>query len=211
MTGSEKHDNHGTPPLTRGAAAHSSCALLTLKGETFWIDRPLVLVGTMGAGKTSIGRRLAKKLALPFFDSDAEFEAAAGCSIIDYFDRFGESAFRAGEAKIIGRMIDENPIGVIATGGGALKTTSVREKIYHSAITLWMRADLDTLVKRVSRRNTRPLLNRGDPREILSHFSQDEAILYSNVDVTINSHADAVMATVNAALEELYHFLSTRS
>jgi shikimate kinase len=175
--------------------------------QTYQIPQPIVLVGTMGAGKSSIGRRLAKRLGLPFFDSDLEIEAAAGCSIVDFFERFGEAAFREGEAKIISRMIDEKPICVLATGGGAMKTESLRHKVYASTISIWMRADIDTLVKRVTRRNHRPLLNSGDPREILSNISKDDELIYSQANVIIDSHADAVNATVENTLQALCHFL----
>lgn len=199
MPSSGNNDNHH---LTR------TLVTVTIQQRSFILDRPIVLVGTMGAGKTSIGRRLAKKLSLPFFDSDLEIEAASGCTIIDFFERYGEQAFREGEAKIITRLVQEKPIGVIATGGGALKNETLRTTINASALTIWIRADIDTLVRRVARRNNRPLLNKGDPRQVLSRFSEDEALIYRDVDIAVNSHTDAVHGTVEATLSALFHFLS---
>src|SRR5262249_29144580 len=127
------------------------------------LSRPIVMVGMMGAGKSAIGRRLAQRLGLPFVDADAEIERAAGCTIEEIFEKHGEAIFRDGERRVIARLL-EGPVGVLATGGGAFMDPETRARIRSRAITVWLKADLDTLVDRVSRRSHRPLLTNGDPR-----------------------------------------------
>ncbi|HBS30229.1 MAG TPA: shikimate kinase, partial [Parvularcula sp.] len=129
----------------------------------FPIDRPIVLVGMMGAGKTTVGRRLAKALGLAFRDADAEIEKAAGMSVSELFEKHGEASFRQGEAKVIARLLAGAPI-VLATGGGALTNAATRALIRDKGVSIWLRADVDTLVRRATRRPTRPLLKNGDPR-----------------------------------------------
>src|ERR1700739_1083637 len=125
--------------------------------------RTIVLVGLMGAGKSKIGRRLAARLNLPFFDSDHEIEAAAGETIEEIFANRGERVFRDGERRVIARLL-AGPVHVLATGGGAFMDPATRLVIARSGVSLWLRADLDTLASRVSRRNNRPLLKTGDTR-----------------------------------------------
>src|SRR6202008_2820436 len=131
-----------------------------------WTGKPIVLVGLMGAGKTTVGRRLAQRLGLPFVDADAEIEEAAGMTITDIFDRFGEAHFRDGERRVIARLIDGTP-KVIATGGGAFMQADTRDLILAKATAIWLDADIDILVERVSRKEGRPLLKNRDPREVL--------------------------------------------
>src|SRR5205085_10725116 len=125
------------------------------------VDKTLVLVGMMGAGKTSVGRRLASSLGMPFRDADTEIEAAAGCSINQIFERFGEPAFRAGERKVITRLLRE-PAHVLATGGGAFMDSDTRARIGENGISVWLRANVDLLIERVKRKDNRPLLRNTD-------------------------------------------------
>jgi shikimate kinase len=129
-----------------------------------------VLVGLMGVGKTTVGRRLAKALNLPFKDADAEIELAAGRSVADIFAERGESDFRAGERRVIARLLKGPPL-VLATGGGAFLNADTRRTIKEKAISVWLKADLDVLVRRVKRRDTRPLLRGAEPREVLERLA----------------------------------------
>ncbi|MBV6632001.1 MAG: shikimate kinase [Alphaproteobacteria bacterium] len=159
------------------------------------LDRSIVMVGLMGAGKSSIGRRLANRLGLPFVDADNEIEKAAGCTITEIFDRFGEDAFRDGERKVIKRLMDGD-VKVLSTGGGAFMDDETRALIGDNGVSIWLRADLDLLVQRCSRRNTRPLLEKGDPREILSNLIEERYPVYGEADITIDAgdrdHEDTV-------------------
>jgi shikimate kinase len=146
----------------------------------------IVMVGLMGAGKTAIGRRLAARLGLPFVDADEEIEAAAGSSINDIFERHGEASFRDGERRVIARLLDGPPI-VLATGGGAFMDAETREQIAAKGISVWLRADIDTLVRRTSRRNNRPLLKNGDPREILVRLMEQRHPIYQLADIIVDS------------------------
>jgi len=130
-------------------------------------SRAIVLVGLMGAGKSKIGRRLAARIGLPFFDSDPEIEAAAGETIEEIFANRGERVFRDGERRVIARLLAQ-PVHVLATGGGAFMDPATRQTIARRGVSLWLRADLDVLVSRVLRRSNRPLLKQGDPRAILA-------------------------------------------
>jgi shikimate kinase len=153
---------------------------------TVFRNRAIALVGLMGAGKSSVGRRLAARLGVPFIDTDAEIEAAAGCSISDIFATQGEAAFRAGERRVIARLLDSGP-AVLATGGGAFMDPETRARIAERAVSVWLRADLDTLVKRCARRNTRPLLQTGDPRTILSNLMAERYPVYAGADIVVES------------------------
>jgi len=150
------------------------------------LKRTVVLIGMMGAGKSAVGRRLAAKLDVAFRDADSEIEAAAGCSISDIFDRFGEGAFREGERKVIGRLLGETP-HVLATGGGAFVDTDTRARIKDAGVSIWIRAPIDVLLARVSRRDTRPLLRNGDPREILERLLVERTPIYAQADLTVES------------------------
>src|ERR1043166_3803827 len=132
--------------------------------------KTLVLVGLMGAGKSSVGRRLATRLSLPFVDADQEIEAAAGMTIEEIFGRHGEPAFRDGERRVIARLLD-NPVHVLSTGGGAFMDPRTRALIHERATSIWLHAELDELVRRVSRRTDRPLLKGGDPRAEIGRAS----------------------------------------
>jgi shikimate kinase len=148
--------------------------------------RSVVLVGLMGAGKTKIGRRLAARLNLPFYDSDIEIETAAGETIEEIFRNRGEAAFRDGERRVIARLLDQPP-HVLATGGGAFMDPQTRAVILRRGVSVWLRADLDVLVARVSRRNNRPLLQERDARAVLAELIERRSPIYAEADVTIDS------------------------
>lgn len=150
------------------------------------IPRTIVLVGLMGAGKSCIGRRLARALDLDFVDADAEIEKAAGCSIEDIFAVHGEEAFRDGEKRVIARLLD-GPVHVLATGGGAFMSPETRELVRSHGISVWLRADLDLLVDRTSRRGGRPLLKNGNPREVLQKLIDTRYPVYAEADITVDS------------------------
>ncbi len=167
------------------------------------LDRPIVLVGLMGAGKTSIGRLLAARMGLEFVDADSEIEAAAGATIEEIFTHEGEALFRSGERRVIVRLL-AGPPRVIATGGGAFMDSETRAAVHARGISVWLRADLDTLVKRTSRRGGRPLLKNGDPREILATLIDQRYPVYAEADVTVDTGEEApeqVVERVIAALE----------
>ncbi|NNM75519.1 shikimate kinase [Sphingomonas sp. ID1715] len=166
------------------------------------IDRPVVLVGLMGAGKTTVGRRLAQKLAIPFVDADEEIEVAAGLSISEIFARFGEPYFRDGERRVIARLIDGSP-KVIATGGGAFMNELTRQLILDRATAVWLEADIDTLVDRVRRRSTRPLLKDRDPREVLTELAAVRNPIYALAPIHVRSQPSPHDATVRAILKAL--------
>lgn len=145
-----------------------------------------MLVGLMGAGKTSLGKRLSKIFNLPFFDSDAEIEKAAGCSVAEIFARFGEAYFRDGERRVIERILASDPC-VMATGGGSFMDDRIREVVKEQALSIWLRADLDTLVKRTTkRRDDRPLLKDGDPRDILKKLIEQRYPIYAEADIVVD-------------------------
>lgn len=166
------------------------------------IDKSLVLIGLMGVGKTTVGRRLAKKLDLPFVDADEEIEKAAGLTIAEIFDRFSEDYFRDGERRVIARLIDDEP-QVIATGGGAFMNEETRQLIAKNATAIWLDADIDILVERVSRRNTRPLLNQGDPEQILRRLAAERNPIYAQAHVHVTGNDSPHDHTVDKIIEAL--------
>lgn len=166
-------------------------------------DRTIVLVGLMGAGKSCIGRRLAQQLGLRFVDADAEIEAAAGCSIPEIFERHGEAGFRDGERRVISRLLGSRERQVLATGGGAFMDPATRAAIAATAVSVWLRADLDLLLRRTSRRSNRPLLRRGDPREILSRLIGERYPVYAEADITVDSLDAPPEHTVERVVEAL--------
>ncbi|NKB49714.1 MAG: shikimate kinase [Alphaproteobacteria bacterium] len=162
----------------------------------------IVMVGLMGAGKTSIGRRLAARLGLPFVDADDEIEAAAGSSIPDIFERLGEQSFRDGERRVIARLLDGPPV-VLATGGGAFMDAETRARIAAKGISVWLRADLDTLVRRTARRDDRPLLKNGDPKEILTRLMEIRYPVYQQADIAVDSLDTPTEETLQAVIDAL--------
>jgi len=167
------------------------------------IDRPIALVGMMGAGKTSIGKRLAAVLGIPFRDADSEIEAAAGRSIAEIFAERGEPDFRMGERKVIARLITQEPPHVLATGGGAVIDPETRRLLKERAVTIWLRAELDVLLRRVERRASRPLLKTADPRATLVRLLEERAPHYAEADIVIDSNPGPHSAAVEAAIRAL--------
>lgn len=167
-----------------------------------WSGRPIVLVGLMGVGKSTVGRRLANRLRLPFVDADEEIEAAAGMTIADIFERFGEPYFRDGERRVIQRLVDGTP-KVIATGGGAFVNPDTRSLILQSAIAVWLDAHPDVLAERVRRRDTRPLLRGRDARTVLTDLARLRNPLYAMAPIHVTSHKAPHEATVAAILRAL--------
>jgi len=158
--------------------------------------RTVALVGMMGAGKSSVGRRLASRLGVAFKDADAEIEAAAGCTISEIFERFGEPEFRKGERKVIARLLAEAP-HVMATGGGAFVDETTRATLKQDAVTIWLRAPVEVLLARTQRRDTRPLLRNGNPRETLERLLAERTPIYSQADYTLDSEDGPHAASVD--------------
>lgn len=167
-----------------------------------WQGKPIVLIGLMGVGKSTVGRRLAARLRLPFVDADAEIEAAAGMSIADIFDRFGEPYFRDGERRVIARLIDGTP-KVIATGGGAFVNAETRALILEAALAVWLDANPAILAERVKRRDTRPLLRGADPAQVLRDLAQARNPLYAMAPIHIVSDRAPHELTVEAIIKAL--------
>lgn len=164
----------------------------------------------MGAGKTAIGRRVAQRLHLPFVDADHEIEAAAGLTIDEFFERFGEAEFRQGERRVIARLITEGTTQVLATGGGAFIDPLTRALIRTHAISLWLRADLDVLVARTARRTNRPLLKQGDPRDILARLKTVRDPIYAEADIVVDSEDVPPEETVERVMAALHGHLGYR-
>jgi shikimate kinase len=166
------------------------------------LDRTVALVGLMGAGKSTVGRKLAEELRVAFVDSDEEIEKAAGLSVQDIFDRHGEAEFRRGERRVIERLLLGPPI-VLATGGGAFMDAETRDLMKSRAITVWLRADLDVIWRRVSRRDTRPLLKQPDPRSVLERLQQVRSPIYASADIVVDSNEGPAVEVVAAIVAGL--------
>ncbi len=165
--------------------------------------RSVVLVGMMGAGKSTIGRRLAARLGLPFFDADVEIEAAAGMSIPDIFETRGEPDFREGEARVIARLLDSGP-AVIAPGGGALMRKETRDRIRDKAVSIWLKADVDIIMRRVKRRSDRPLLRTADPEATVGRLLSEREPIYQQADLTVWSRDVPHDKIVDECVEALH-------
>ncbi|HYB09903.1 MAG TPA: shikimate kinase [Alphaproteobacteria bacterium] len=164
----------------------------------------------MGAGKTCIGKRLAQTFGLEFVDADEEIEMAAGCSIEDIFARYGESHFRDGERRVIARLLD-CPVHVLATGGGAFMDPRTREKIRERGISVWLRADIELLLRRVSRRNNRPLLKHGDQRATLERLIALRYPIYAEADIAVDSLDASPDATAERVVAALRAYLASNA
>jgi shikimate kinase len=191
-----------TLPAATSDALPNGAALVAALGR-----RSIVLVGMMGAGKSSIGRRVAARLAIPFVDADAEIELAADMTIAEIFAVHGEPYFRAGEARVITRLLERGP-QVLATGGGAFMNAQTRASLKDKAVSVWLKADLDVLTKRLRRRNDRPLLKTEDPVATLTNLLQVRDPIYATADVTVLSRdvtheviVDEIIAAVGATLD----------
>ena len=169
-------------------------------------DRPVVLVGMMGVGKSTIGRKLAQLLDVPFADADEEIEEAAQLSVAEIFEKFGEAYFRDGERRVIARLLDGGP-SVLATGGGAFVQPDTRELILERGIAVWLDSDVQTLVERVARRDTRPLLRGGDPKEIVGRLKAEREGAYAEAPIKVMSNTGPHGDTVNRILQELAAWL----
>lgn len=185
---------------------HLAAMAQSRKLPDFQCDRMIVLVGMMGAGKTTVGRRLAPRIGLPFFDADSEIEQAAGMSVAELFNRHGEESFRQGEAKVIERLLDASP-SVVATGGGALLDASTRQRIKEKSVSIWIKADIDTIVRRATRRGTRPLLKTGNPHDIIQKLLSERSEFYAGADIHIDTQPGPHINTVNLILEMLGDYL----
>ncbi|WP_417320811.1 shikimate kinase [Emcibacter sp.] len=171
------------------------------------LTRSIALVGLMGAGKTTVGMRLARRLGIPFLDSDAEIEVAAGHTVSEIFEKYGEKDFRDGERKVINRLIT-GPNIVLGTGGGAFMDEDTRKTLKEKAVTVWLRADVELLVERTSRRDTRPLLQKGNPKQILRELAEKRYPVYAQADINVESGAGAHEEVVNNIIRKLNHYLA---
>ena len=191
------------PPRTESLRDDTATLPASLTG------RSIVLVGLMGAGKTSIGRRLAARLGLPFHDADVEIELAAGCSIAELFARFGEAEFRGGERRVIRRLLAGEPM-VLATGGGAFMDPETRATVRRDAVSLWLRAPLPTLVRRVAQRSHRPLLANGDPAQILQGLMDRRHPIYAEADLVVDCGEESPEHTTSHVLDALLSWNAPR-
>ena len=171
------------------------------------LDRPVVLVGLMGVGKSTVGRRLAKRLSLPFVDSDSEIEDASGYSAAEVYERFGEKDFRDGERRLVARLVS-GEVRVIATGGGAYVDPRTRELLNQRSITVWLDAPVEVLAERTSRRDTRPLLRNTDPKGTLERLSEERRPSYAEAHIHVRSGDGAHRDVVDSILAALDDFLA---
>ena len=169
--------------------------------------KTVVLVGLMGAGKTSIGRRLAARIGLPFVDADNEIAEAAGCSVEDIFALHGEAAFRDGERRVIARLL-QGPRHVLATGGGAYMDPETRKHVRERGVSVWLRASLDTLVRRTSRRSDRPLLKGRMTRQVLTRLMEKRYPIYAEADIVVDSSDNPAEQTVERVVAALDTYLA---
>lgn len=170
------------------------------------IDRPIALVGMMGVGKSTVGRKLASLLHLPFTDADEAIEKAAQMSVSEIFSRFGEPYFRDGERRVIARLASERP-SVIATGGGAFVNDETRQLLLDKTISVWLDCDTNTLVERVGRKDTRPLLRDGNPREILERLKTEREPYYSQAPIHVMSEAGPHQLALQRILKGIQQWL----
>jgi len=171
------------------------------------IDRPIALVGLMGVGKTTVGRRLAAKLGVPFHDSDEEIEAASRRTVSGYFRDHGEAAFREGECRVITRLLDNKPI-ILGTGGGAFIYPDTQEVLMERALTVWLKGDFDTLFERVRRKDTRPLLQVPDPAGTYRKLMDERYPIYAKAHITVNIAKGPHLRTVNRVLRAIEVYLA---
>ena len=169
--------------------------------------RCIVLVGMMGAGKTSIGRRLANLLHLPFLDADAEIEKAANLSVAEIFAKHGEADFREGEKRVVARLLASGP-AVLATGGGAYMSEETRERCRADGVTIWLKADVPVLLERVRKKGNRPLLDRADPEAVLRKLLAEREPIYALADMTIASREGPHHAVIGDILSALDAYLN---
>ena len=171
------------------------------------LDRPIVLVGLMGAGKSTVGRRLAKRLGLPFVDSDDAIEDAAGFSAAEVFERYGEADFRDGERRLVARLMDGD-VRVIATGGGAYVDPRTRQLLNERSITIWLDAPVDILADRTGRRDTRPLLRNGDRKGTLERLAEQRGPAYAEAHIRVLSGQGAHKDVVDSIIKALEDYVA---
>jgi len=174
------------------------------------LDRPVVLVGLMGVGKSTVGRRLAKRLGLPFVDSDSEIEEAVGLPWGELFERYGEEDYRDGERRLVARLID-GQVRVIATGGGVFVDPNTRRLLNEQGITVWLDAPVDVLAERTSRRDTRPLLKNGDPKGTLKRLAEIEREAYAEAHIHVKSGEGPHKDVVEAIIRKIEQFVARGS
>jgi shikimate kinase len=197
-----------TPPDTSEIGERDDApAELRRAAEGLKLDRPVALVGLMGAGKTTIGRRLASALKLPFVDADDEIARAAGLSVADIFKLHGEADFRRGERLVIARLLNDPP-HVLATGGGAFIDSETRVLMREKAVSVWLKAPLEVLLRRVERRDDRPLLKGGDPQVVMQQLMDVRYPIYSEADITVETTNGPHNAAVTAVITALKDFMS---
>jgi shikimate kinase len=207
----QPNDDEGAPQRAHAAARAKNPSQPPSQALAQRLKKTIVLVGLMGAGKSCVGKRLAACLGLPFVDADREIEAAAGgCSISDIFAIHGEKVFRDGERRVIQRLLG-NPMHVLATGGGAFMDPSTRALIKERAVSIWLKAELDQLLKRIGRRNDRPLLQNVDPRAKLEELIQVRYPVYAEADLTVESTDGPPDVTVQRVLRAIETELSGTS
>ena len=190
--------------MARAGSARNESESLEARVSRLLAGRTVVMVGMMGAGKSSIGRRLANRLGMAFADADSEIEQAANASIPEIFETHGEAYFRDGERRVIQRLLDGSQ-KVLATGGGAFIQPDTRAAIQAKGISIWLKADRDLLLQRVKRRSNRPLLNTGDPAEVIEKLSAERYPIYAEANIHIQSRDiahDVVISDILAALAE---------
>jgi len=171
------------------------------------LTKSIALIGLMGSGKTTVGVRLARKLAIPFVDSDAEIELAADHTVREIFEKFGEEDFRSGERRVINRLISDIPT-VLGTGGGAFMDAKTRKRLKEKTITIWLKADINHLVERTGRRNTRPLLQQGNPEEILRKLAKERYPIYQQAEITVETGIGPHEKVVNDIIWHLNQYLA---
>ncbi|VAV94587.1 Shikimate kinase I [hydrothermal vent metagenome] len=171
------------------------------------LTKSISLIGLMGSGKTTVGLRLARKLGLSFVDSDAEIELAADHTVSEIFEKYGEEDFRTGERKVITRLISDTPM-VLGTGGGAFMDPATRKRLKEKTVTVWLKADIDHLVERTSRRDTRPLLRAGNPEEILRKLAKKRYPVYGQASITVETGAGPHEKVVNDIIWKLNQYLA---
>lgn len=192
-----------SPPSRDPARDQTSALAARVRAR---LDRPLVLVGMMGVGKSTIGRKLGQLLDLAFTDADEEIERAAQMPISEMFERFGEAHFRDGERRVIARLMDSGP-SVIATGGGAFVQPETQALILAKGLTIWLDCDVETLVDRVTRKDTRPLLRGGNPREIVTRLKAEREPAYARAAIHVQSDTGPHSETVNRILQGIDQWL----
>ena len=189
------------------AEAERRCIALLVTDLAKRLDRPVVLVGLMGVGKSTVGRRLAKRLGLPFVDSDSAIEDASGFSAAEVYERFGEQDFRDGERRLVARLV-EGEVRIIATGGGAFVDPRTRQLLNERAITIWLDAPVDILAERTSRRDTRPLLRTAIPKATLERLSEERRPSYAEAHIHVKSGNGEHKGVVDSIVQALDDFLT---